>query len=144
MANASFIRSPTVRIAFFSGLAAGPVLAVLWPLFVRLESGVWPHSPLALTLAMLTLGTLVGMAAAFTLLLPALSLVRLRPGTALLWQIAALAGGGVCVLTALFGLFSGVERIGTQWPLWGLLTIAGALCGWLGAFVATRSKALPA
>lgn len=65
-----FTRSPAFRTALWGGLSGGPVLALLWPVFVRLESGVWPASPLALTLARLTLGTLTGLAAGFTVLLP--------------------------------------------------------------------------
>ena len=57
MSAERFTRSPAFRTALWGGLSAGPVLALLWPVFVRLESGVWPASPLALTLAMLTLGT---------------------------------------------------------------------------------------
>ena len=65
-----FTRSPAFRAALWGGLSGGPVLALLWPVFVRLHSGVWPASPLALTLPMLTLGTLTGLAAGFTVLLP--------------------------------------------------------------------------
>ena len=134
-----FTRSPAFRVALWAGLSAGPVLAALWPVFVRLESGVWPASPLALTLAMLTLGTLTGLGAAFTLLWPALSLLDLRPGPRLRWLAAGL-GAAVClVLVTLFGLLSGVERLGSQWPLWLLLTMVGALCGWLGALAVSSS-----
>ncbi len=134
-----FTRSPAFRVALWAGLSAGPVLAALWPVFVRLESGVWPASPLALTLAMLTLGTLTGLGAAFTLLWPVLSLLDLRPGPRLCWMAAGL-GAGVCLaLVALFGLLSGVERLGSQWPLWLLLTMVGALCGWLGALAVSSS-----
>ena len=65
-----FPRSPAFLTALWGGLSAGPVLALLWPVFVRRESGVWPASPLALPLPMLTLGTLTGLAAGFTVLLP--------------------------------------------------------------------------
>ena len=140
MSAERFTRSPAFRTALWGGLSAGPVLALLWPVFVRLESGVWPASPLALTLAMLTLGTLTGLAAAFTVLLPVLSLLNLRPGPRLR-RTAVAAGGGVClVLVTLFGLFSGGERLGSQWPLGLLLTIVGALCGWLGAMAVPAAR----
>ena len=106
MSAERFTRSPAFRTALWGGLSAGPVLALLWPVFVRLESGVWPASPLALTLAMLTLGTLTGLA----------------------------------VVVTLFGLFSGAERLGSHWPLGLVLTIVGALCGWLGAVAVPAAR----
>ncbi|MDO5624382.1 MAG: hypothetical protein Q4G71_06810 [Pseudomonadota bacterium] len=143
MSTERFTRTPAFRIALWGGLSAGPVLALLWPIFVRLESGVWPASPIALTLAMFTLGTLTGLGAAFTVLLPALSLFKLRPGPRLRW-VAAGVGAGVClILVTLFGLFSDVERVGAQWPLGLLLTIVGALCGWLGALAVPAAHSVP-
>ncbi|QTD45438.1 hypothetical protein [Ottowia testudinis] len=134
MATGRFFQSPAFRIAWWSGLSAGPVLALAWPVFVRLESGVWPASMLALTLAMLTLGTLVGLAAAFTLMLPVLSFINLQTGRRT-QAVATIVGGLIClILVSLFGLFSDVERLGAQWPLGLLLTIAGAVCGYLGSW----------
>ena len=135
-----FPRSPAFPTALWGELSAGPVLALLWPVFVRLESGVWPASPLALTLAMLTLGTLTGLAARFTMMLPVLSLLDLGPGPRLRWTAAAARGGVCLVLVTLFGLFSGAERLGSQWPLGLLLTIVGALCGWLGAMAVPAAR----
>ena len=81
-----------------------------------------------------------GLAAGFTVLLPVLSLLDLRPGPRLR-RTAVAAGGGVClVLVTLFGLFSGGERLGSQWPLGLLLTIVGALCGWLGAVAVPAAR----
>ena len=130
---ASFWRSPAFRIALWGGLSSGPVLAVLWPLFVRLESGVWPLSLVANTAAMLTLGTITGLGAAFTLLLPVLSLMNVRPGPQLKWQAAAVGGGVCALLVAVFGWLLGAMRLGEQWPLWVVLTLAGAVSAWLGA-----------
>ena len=139
MANERFFQSPAFRVALRSGLWAGPVLALLWPVFVRMQSGVWPASMVALTLAMLSLGTLVAVAAALTLMLPALSFLPLRPGAGLRF-IAAGVGGLIClVLVSLFGLISGAERLGAQWPLGLLLTIVGAACGYLGSFAVRRA-----
>lgn len=144
MATERFTRSPAFRVALWSGLSAGPVLAVVWPIFVRLESGEWPLELLPIVLAMLTLGTLTGLGAGLTLMLPALSLLNVRPGPRLRW-VAAGVGAGVCLLLiALFGIFSGVERLGAQWPLWLLLTIAGALCGWIGGLAVARGRTAPA
>lgn len=141
MASERFTQSPAFRVALWSGLCAGPVLAVLWPVFVRLESGVWPASMVALTLAMLTLGTLVGLAAGLTLMLPVLSFIDL-PSAPRVRGIAAGVGGLIClVLVSLFGVFSGAERMGAQWPLGLLLTIVGALCGYLGSFAVRRAPA---
>lgn len=117
MSAERFTRSPALRTALWGGLSAGPVRALLWPVFVRRESGVWPASPLALTLAMLTRGTLMGLAAGFTVLLPVLSLLDLRPGPRLR-RTAAAAGGAVCLV----------------------LTIVGALCGWLGAMAVPAAR----
>lgn len=137
-----FTRSPAFRTALWAGLSAGPVLAILWPVFVRLDSGVWPQSPLALTLAMLTLGTLTGLAAALTLLLPLLAWFDPRPGPRLRW-LASGGGALVClVLVAGFGFFGGADRSGSQWPLWLLLTIAGGVCGALGALAVPSSTRL--
>ena len=94
MSAERFTRSPALRTALWGGLSAGPVLALLWLVFVRL-----------------------------------------------LRRTAAAATGGVClVLVTLFGLFSGGERLGSQWPLGLLLTIVGALCGWLGAMAVPAAR----
>ena len=143
MASERLTQSRAFRIALWSGLSAGPVLSVLWPVFVWLESGVWPASMVALTVAMLTLGTLVGLAASLTLMWPALSLMNLRSRGPRLHAIAAGIGGVICLAqVSLFGLFSGVERLGAQWPLALLLTIVGAVCGYLGS-LAVRGAANP-
>lgn len=128
-----FTRTPAFRIALWGGLSAGPVLALLWPWLVRLETGEWPVSMVALTLAMLTLGTVTGLGVAFTLLLPVLHLLDLRPGPRLRWQAAAASAGVCALLVAGFGVLTQAVRLGEQWPLWLTLTIAGALCGWIGA-----------
>ncbi|MDO5691455.1 MAG: hypothetical protein Q4G70_03105 [Pseudomonadota bacterium] len=129
-------RDVPFRLALGAGLSAGPVLAVLWPVFARLESGDWPASMVALTVAMLTLGVVVGLGAAFTLLFPLAMLLNLRRGAALLWQ-APLLGAGLCaLLMAVFGLVTGAERLGAQWPLWLTMALAGAACGLVGALVA--------
>ncbi len=128
----SLFRSPAFRVALFGGLSAGPVLALLWPMFVRLESGVWPASMVALTVAMLTLGTVVGVAVALTVFWPVLAMLKVE-GRGLRW-IAAGVGGVVCLLlVVVFGLFAPGDRLGAQWPLGLFLTITGALSGWLGA-----------
>ncbi|MDO5290743.1 MAG: hypothetical protein Q4F13_14090 [Pseudomonadota bacterium] len=135
-----FTRSAPFRAALWGGLSTGPVLAVLWPLFVRLESGVWPLSLVAHTVAMLTLGTVTGLGAALTLLLPVLSLLNVHTGPRLKWQAAA-AGAGVCVLlVAGFGLMADAVRLGEQWPLWAVLVLTGAISGWLGGAMASRPR----
>lgn len=143
MTSERLTQLPAWRIALWSGLSAGPVLALLWPVFVRLQSGVWPASMLALTVAMLTLGTLVGVAASITLMLPVLSFMTLRPGPRLR-AVAASVGGLICLaLVSLFGLFSGAQRLGAQWPLGLLLTIVGAVCGYLGSLAVRGAPANP-
>ena len=74
------------------------------------------------------------------MMLPVLSLLDLRPGPRLRWTAAAATGGVCLVLVTLFGLFSGAERLGSQWPLGLLLTIVGALCGWLGAMAVPAAR----
>lgn len=137
-AETRFTRTPAFRVSLWSGLLAGPVLALLWPVLVRLESGAWPISMVALTVAMLTLGTLTGLGVAFTLLLPVLHAMDVRLGPPLRWQAAALGAGVCALLMAGFGFLTDAVRLGEQWPLWLTLTIAGGLCGWIGAWITLR------
>ena len=138
----SFWRALAFRVALYAGLSAGPVLAVLWPVFVRLESGVWPASPLALTVAMLYAGhadgcrcSLYADAAGAEPHAPAAGAVTAPDGLRGRRRAVSRADGGVRG-------HHGVERLGAQWPLWLVLTIAGAVCGWIGALAvpAARSK----
>lgn len=135
-----FTHSAPFRTALWGGLSTGPVLAVLWPLFVRLESGVWPLSLVAHTVAMLALGTITGLGAAFTLLLPVLSLLNVQRGPRLKWQAAAVGAGVCALLVAGFGLLADAVRLGEQWPLWAVLVLAGGISGWLGGVMASRPR----